>query len=373
MNIKSFIGQEKFNDIDKRLQKVKSELELNNFNLFTLSSYNSNYENFHSDIIAILLDPKERHKQKDFFLDNFLDFLISLGAVINKDDYKLSEVKREQGKIDIWIKNNISKKSIIIENKINDATDPKNQLKRYYKHAKNAGFKVDAVVYLTLNGNKNAPITEISELNSKVINISASTNSQDDLVNGWLKKSYDNLKDEDNRSFIFQYLKLIKHLSRVGMDKQIKDDFYSVLKSENGFQKVKAITELTNGLEEYRADLFMSKINNDYLPFKKIYRWKPHHWLFEKFNDNNVIFKLDVYFKTDGNARIDFWNPHEPEEIQKLNTSNKLKSIGLFEEFEFGGFGGGMFKSFTIEEYKNIQEIDTKLYSFVKMLFQKLR
>lgn len=373
MNIKLFLQQDIFKDIDERLQEIKNEIALNSFNLFTLSSYNSYLENFHSDIIAMLLNPSERHNQSNFFLNSFLEFLISLNIKVNKNDYKISEVTREKGNIDIWIKDSFSKKSIIIENKINDATDQKNQLKKYYEYAKKSGFNVDAIIYLTLNGNKNAPITDIPELNSKVVNISAFTNSSDDLVNGWLAKSYDNLQEEDSRSFIFQYSKLIKHLSQIGMDKQIKDDFYSVIKDGDGFQKVKAITELTNGLEEYRADLFMSKINNDYQPFRKTYRWRPHHWLFERFNDNNVVFKLDVYFNSDGSARIDFWNPHQPEEIQKLSTSTKLKSIGLFKEFEFGGFGGGMFKSFTIDEYKNIENLDNELYRFVKLLFKKLR
>jgi len=373
MNIELFIAQKEFENIDKRLKIIQDEIQLNSYNLFTISSYNSYLENFHSDVIAILLNPEERHKQQNIFLNLFLDYLISQGVELKKDDYILCDITREQGRIDIWIKDNTSKKSIIIENKINNAGDQENQLENYFNYAKNAGFEIDSIVYLTLNGIKNAPLTDINELNEKIINISAFTNNQNDLSNGWLLKCYENSQDEDNRSFIFQYLKLIKHLSQVGMDKQIKDDFYSVINKEDGFEKTKAIAELVNKLEEYRADLFFTRVNNDYLPFKKIYRWRPNHWLFENYNDNGIIFKLDVHFHSNGSARIDFWNPNQPEEAQKLNSSTKLSSIGLLQEFEYGGFGGGMFKVFDLEKYENIKIIDNELYNFVKQLFYKLR
>jgi len=373
MNIERFISQEKFENIDKRLKNIQDEIQLNSYNLFTISSYNSYLENFHSDVIVILLNPKERHKQKSVFLNLFLDFLICQGISINKNNYDLSEITREQGKIDIWIKDNTSKKSIIVENKINNAGDQEEQLENYFNYAKDSGFEIDAIVYLTLNGIKNAPLTDITELNEKIVNISAFINNQNDLSNGWLQKCYENSQDEDNRSFIFQYIKLLKHLSQIGMDKQIKDDFYAVINKENGFEISKSIVALVAGLDEYRADLFSTRINNDYLPFRKIYRYKPYHWLFENFNDNGIIFKLDVQFFKEGSARIDFWNPSQPEEIQQRNTSKKLDDVGLLEEFEYGGAGGGMFKVFNLEKYGNIQTIDNELYNFVKYLFDVLR
>ena len=124
---------------------------------------------------------------------------------------------------------------------------------------------------------------------------------------------------------------------------------------------------------EYRADNYGEKIGNDYLPFKRNYRWRPNHWLYENYNDNGVVFKLDIYFNSDGSARIDFWNPHQPIEIQKANTSQKLDSIQLISEFQHGGFGGGMFKVFKLENFKNLESMDLEIYNFVKNLFKKLR
>ena len=171
MDLENFINQKEFENINKRLQKIQDELQLNSFNLFTISSYNSYLENFHSDVIAILINPNERHNQKHSFLNLFLDYLIELGVKINKDDYALCEITREKGRIDIWIKDNTSKKSIIIENKINNAGDQENQLETYYNYAINSGFEIDSIVYLTLNGNKNAPLIDIIELNEKIKNV----------------------------------------------------------------------------------------------------------------------------------------------------------------------------------------------------------
>lgn len=355
------------------MQSIQSELIQNSFNLFTVSSYNSYLENFHSDVIALLLNPDERHNQQNIFLNLFLDYLIKVGAKIKKEDYSLCEITREKGRIDIWIKDSTSRKSIIIENKINNAGDQENQIENYYNYALNSYFEVDSIIYLTLSGNKNAPLTDNLELNSKILNLSAFTNSENDLSNGWLHHCYKISKEENNTSFIFQYLKLIKHLSQYAMDKQIKDEFYSVINKEGGFQKSRAIADLVAGLQEYRADNYGEKIGNDYLPFKRNYRWRPNHWLYENYNDNGVVFKLDIYFNSDGSARIDFWNPHQPIEIQKANTSQKLDSIQLISEFQHGGFGGGMFKVFKLENFKNLESMDLEIYNFVKNLFKKLR
>lgn len=373
MNIKSFIQKIEFDNLDKRLKEIKEKLEQYSFNLFSISSYTAHLENFHSDVIAILLNSEERHKQENYYLDCFLDYIIEHMPSIKKEDYMQPEVTREKGRIDVCIKDNRSKRAIIIENKINNAKDQNKQLENYYDYLVNLDFEVDAIVYLTLNGNKNAPLTDNLEINEKFLNISAFTNSGSDLCNGWLKKAYGGLSDEDNSSFVFQYIKLLKHLSQVGMYKDIEDEFYEVISEENSFQKAKAINELLGGLGQYRADLFALRIKENYEPFTKIYRYRTYHWLFENYNDNGIVFKLDVQFHSDGNASIDFWNPGGSEEIQNINTFNKLQSIDLIEKFEQGGMGGGMFKSFTLEEYGSIKCVDDELYKFVAKLFIKLR
>lgn len=373
MTLQEFIIQKQFDIIESELKNVKKQFIENNFNLFTISSVNSYLENYHSDIIAFLLNSKKEHNHDNHFLFLFIDYLNSLGFKISKLDYENAEITREKGRIDIWIKDSNSKKSLIIENKINDAIDQQNQLENYYSYSVNSGYEVDVIIYLTLNGFKRAPITDIQLLDDKVLNIPAYSNVSNDLTNGWLIKCHETSKTEDSSSFLYQYIKLLKHLSRIGMDRKVKDEFYKIVGSQNGFERVQTIVELTNGLLEYRATIFAEQINNDYAPFKKIYRWRPNHWLFEQFKDGDNDFKLDVHFLSNGSARIDFWNPGKEEEVQTISTSEKLKSIGLYNEFEHGGFGGGMFKVINNNESTNIMDVDSNLFQFVKLLFEKLR
>ena len=153
MDIRNFITHQKFENIDKEIERIEREKQNNGFNLFTISSYNSYLENFHSDVIALLLSPKERHLQKERFFKLFLYFLKEkYGIIIDESNYQNYEVLREKGRIDIWIKDKISRKCIIIENKINDAVDMPNQIERYYDYALEKGYLVDSIVYLTLNG-----------------------------------------------------------------------------------------------------------------------------------------------------------------------------------------------------------------------------
>lgn len=242
MSIQDFISHEKFKNIDKEIQRIEKERYNNGFNLFTVSSYNSYLENFHSGVISLLLNRNERHNQKALFFYSFISFLKEIGAKIDENDYQNYEVLREKGRVDIWIKDNSSKKSIIIENKINNANDQDRQLERYYEYVDNQDFKVDAVIYLTLKGNKKAPITNVTELDEKVINIEAFSQTETNLCVGWLEKCY-HLSTQNNNidssSFIHQYIKLIKYLSQIVMDTEIKNNFYEVVSNEENRKKNK--------------------------------------------------------------------------------------------------------------------------------------
>ena len=376
MDIRNFITHQKFENIDKEIERIEREKQNNGFNLFTISSYNSYLENFHSDVIALLLSPKERHLQKEKFFKLFLSFLIEkYGAIIDENNYQNYEVLREKGRIDIWIKDKISKRCIIIENKINDAIDMPNQIERYYDYASEKGYLVDNIVYLTLNGKKNAPKVGKKEIDDKIIDIVAFAQDEKNLCNDWLFNCYieaKERKDDDSSTFIYQYIKLIKHMSLIVMDNELKKDFYEVVSDEQNRKKARILVTLLNELETYRMDLFMEKIGKDYAPFTKIYRYRPYHQLFEGYEDKEIVYKLDVHFYKDKSC-LDFWCPNIEEDECTQHISNKLSKMQLLEEFTLGGFGGGMYKWCTIEDYNNIKEIDEAVYTFVHNFFVKLR
>jgi hypothetical protein len=374
MDITSFINNNDINELNRQLLSIQDEMTTNSYNIFSVSSYNTYLENFHSDVIAMLLNPSEKHNKKNLYLNLFLDYLNERGALINKDDFAFCEITREKGKIDIWIKDNTSRKSIIIENKINNAPDREKQLENYYTYSNESKFEVVAIVYLTLDGNKNAPKTDNENLNEKIINLSAFANIGQDLCSGWLFKCYDKSEDTHNRSFIFQFIKLIKHLSKKGMDNKIKDDFYAIIKEKEEFDKAKTISILFEGLKIYRANMLINKLDEKWWPFKKPELYgKDNVLIFVWEIDKATIFKLNVEFSCNGDARIDFYT-HYPENTQMLSTENKLKSIGLKDEFQSGDiFYGHMFKTFTIEKHENIENIDFQLYAFLIKFFEKLR
>ena len=89
MDIRNFILHQKFENIDKEIERIERERQNNGFNLFTISSYNSYLENFHSDVIALLLSPKERQLQKEKFVKLVLSFVKEkYNAVSDESNYQ---------------------------------------------------------------------------------------------------------------------------------------------------------------------------------------------------------------------------------------------------------------------------------------------
>lgn len=384
--MREFIYRPEFDNLKGKLEQVKKEIEKSSFNIFSISSVNSHKENYHSDIIALLLDPLEKHKAGDTYLDLFLDFMInSYGVDINKNNYCNVEIRIEnptdsmdlKGRIDILIRDTKSKHCIIIENKINNAGDTQNQLEKYYINETKLGYTVDSIVYLPLNQNKKAPFTDDNAINRLIVNLPAFSNKANDLYNGWILPCYKSNVNNSATSFIYEYSKLLKHLSQMGLDRNIKDEFYEIISEQGGWDRVESIVELTNGLNEYRADIFMEKLNGKYEPFKKIYRWKRNYWLFENYQDENLIYKLDVEFLSD-KVRIDFWNSNYKELMLTENEKkelvrSKLKAINYFEDFTEEGYGNGMYKFFTLQENQGIKDLDSEVLAYIQNFLKELK
>lgn len=112
-----------------------------NFNIF-LALGMGNLEIKHSNFLAWLFDPKEKHGMGDFFVKNFLKLTMkdSLNSGIsdqltlfdvNRMNFSNLTVKREWKNIDILLEDNINKFVCVIENKIK-ACQGSGQLKRYF-------------------------------------------------------------------------------------------------------------------------------------------------------------------------------------------------------------------------------------------------
>jgi hypothetical protein len=102
------------------LNKIVEGYNKNNikepFNIILAASDIYYRENYHSDIIAYIL------QYKKLYLNNFIKY-INLNKQENQEGidvkyYKKYEIIREEGKIDILIKNDETKHCVIVENKI---------------------------------------------------------------------------------------------------------------------------------------------------------------------------------------------------------------------------------------------------------------
>lgn len=244
-------------------------------NIFSIVTKNYHHENFHSDILQYLLSPNLTKNNQVFEL--FIQTLNNI-AKENKIDcsnYQNISVKREysinkksynsKGRIDILISSK-AKNAIIIESKINNATDQENQLQDYYQAIKDEGFNVDAIVYLSFDGKKKPAEFEnySSDLKEKLILMAAV--GTDNSIMSWIGEFSKTLEDDKNQvdlySLIYQYKKLLQHMSKEVGDLKIKQEFFNFIKKEDkSLNSAYMIKEIMQNFDEFLLQKVKTEIN----------------------------------------------------------------------------------------------------------------
>lgn len=155
---------------DREKQKILGELIIDNQDLSFLESTLSEFNIFeaigvvrqeirHSNFIAFLLDPQEKHRLGSLFLKKLLICALLKSEnppliPINLDiaDLEDVEIRREWGNIDILIHSQSNQFVCVIENKV-DSSEYSNQLKRY-EEIINREFSAHGklFIYLTKGG-----------------------------------------------------------------------------------------------------------------------------------------------------------------------------------------------------------------------------
>jgi PD-(D/E)XK nuclease superfamily len=260
------------------------------FNVFELISDHYYRETFHSDILRAFLNPCGKHGEREKYLLLFLEFLNSQhGAKITLSDYSKAKVTREEGKIDILITG--CKHAIIIENKINDASDTPEQLYRYLdkvekKHYEGDEIKCDAIIYLRLHGDTKPDMTgwkqeksekERVETKLKVICAYDGTDggSQKDLLGGWIKKCEQQSKANSEAQHILrQYGRIIEKLGREYMNNPVMKEFYEKIINDDNYKIASLLRTMLDSLANYRAQRIVSIFENDPAPFKHVMPYK---------------------------------------------------------------------------------------------------
>ena len=208
-----------FEQLKEPLRQYKENKEKRmdpGFNVFYLISDYYYRETFHGDIIAALLSPDEKHGEGNLYIDLFIDMINEKKQLVNSQYYQTPKVNKEfstydgelSGRIDIMIEGD--KHCIVVENKLNNAPDTYRQLPKYYADLKDAGFTVDAFVYMPLDPSKEPndldwSYEEKKYIDSHLVIIPAFKDGSTNLINDWLIPAEERSTNEDAKFIIRQY------------------------------------------------------------------------------------------------------------------------------------------------------------------------
>lgn len=311
-------------------------------NLFTLISNQYRKENFHSDILKEVLDPSGLHDEGDKFLNLFIDYLNkhTNNPGILKSNYKNATVEREAHRIDICIKDIQSKRAIIIESKLNNAPDMYRQIPNYFGKLVDLGYKIDAVIYLVMSGNKTPGILdwtaeERNSILSKTLTICAFNETESDLYNGWLKMCEHHAEKIDTAYLFRQYNRLIYSLGGKNMNKSLMEAFLTNMMQEGNYETANALKNMLNDLLSYRRDKIIDHFRFKALPFEKIGDWH-NYAVFNDYHVGESNFSIDVIV-TESLYQVQFFDRNYinlTEVNGKENPVNSLlKDIKYFDQF----------------------------------------
>ena len=330
-------------DLYSEYIKSKKDVPDPGFNVFTITSDFYYRETYHSDIIKAFLDPSEKHGDGNLFLFKFINLLSSSESAdgsknsIDVNNYKGSKVTREEGKIDILIKDDASKSAIIIENKLNNASDTYRQLPKYYNAINGMGYNVEAIVYIPLDRYKTPTDNDWTPKEKKkiksILHIIPGYSLDDkiiNLVNDWISPCIDSSNNIDNISILRQYNKLLKYLTLHTMDTTSLKGFYDLLQNEHNYDTAISIRDMLNDLPKYLATRIYDKYLIQCRPYSKIWIYKETDAVFEGFAIDQIYTKMDITCSERGYQVSIYSRDDETVDIKSL-----FKGIKSVEQFNY--------------------------------------
>lgn len=164
----------------------------------------------HSKIIASLLTPYNNHNYKYTVILCFFNQIDIKDFIPDEvENFKVVTEQFIYGRfIDILItwEEKSQKYAVIIENKLNYAADPKNQLNDYF-YGITESYLIKKVVYMTIDPNHSVKHTDIAEdVLKNTIDFGVVK-----LIN-WLESSVKILENSENKYHLIYYRDLLKHM-----------------------------------------------------------------------------------------------------------------------------------------------------------------
>lgn len=319
------------------------------FNAFALMSSIYYRENFHSDVIAAILDIDGKHTEGNKYLQEFLMLINNLNVKVDSSLYEKGvSVSREKGRRDITIIGQ-NHHAIIIENKINDAHDTFNQIPNYVQQLEKHGYHIDAIVYLTLNQRK-APdesTWQVDEktrsiIKEKIVPIRAFDGSNKDLCEGWLERCIKMTTHFDSLAVLRQYKEIIKYLTRNHMDLEFFAKFDETLKQnpENG----KVAIGIKETLEKYPHYLLIKvsdyfKTEKRFQPFSDIRFYTSNIYYLYDYQIQGFSFSTDIIMQNLYECKVDFSVRTPVVEYKQIHPELVLHAIGMIHEFKWNNAG----------------------------------
>ncbi len=303
------------------------------FTVFEIISSLYYKENFHSDFIAFFLDPGQNHGMGLLGIELLVSLVIKqTGWQIKKNFYKNATVVREQGRIDILIRDDCSKHAILVENKMNNAGDMDRQIPRYCDILEEQGYTIDAAIYLPMLKYKTPDKSTWKEDDyrwlQKVVVIPAVSDIHElSLTTDWLTLLASRCENEDVASTLRQYIYLIKKISNYNMDKISFDKLYNYLLTDDHLDTANSFVSMMNDLPKYLAQRIFDIYSERCYPFSKVWIYHETDTVFEECIINGMYFKMDVWCNT-RTYNVLFWAPSD-KDVSKLDTYNNVKEFLL--------------------------------------------
>ena len=226
------------------LSKIRHLVELDNkqkeearkrgeiYNIFSVLRVETAEMGTHSAFLASLLNPDSDHGMGDAFLQSFIEKMNcnALQLETNKCTVEVEHFTGN-GRIDISITDKNASKAIVVENKIY-AGDQPSQMKRYYDYAKTnykGGF---CLLYLTLDGHE----PSVESLEGLSDEDYTCVSYRNDIL-PWLEQCARIAYEKPLvRETINQYISLIKILTGMNSQDDIKQEVINMMATKENFQ-----------------------------------------------------------------------------------------------------------------------------------------
>ena len=303
------------------------------FNIVLAISDSYYKENLHSQVLGFLLGEK---KYKTYFIEYLNKYYNTKIDIRNYINYAVTN--EIDGRIDLLLKSEESKHCIIVENKINNATDMPRQIPRYVQHMISKGFEIDAIIYFSINGLKDIDKTSWSKddcclMDGREITYLAAVGGQEKtLINGFLKPGIKSDSRFDEMSYIAQYIDLLEYLGRSEMEKEKMNDFYNMMMIAENYSTAIGVRDMINDMCKYRRDRLFEYFLNNKTPFDRIGTYSNNTTLFfgiRKLTEELVKIDLNCFEKE---TVLCFW-VQEPN-IAEDFIGEVLTKIGEIDKYE---------------------------------------